>query len=472
MADLLLALAANPNARKVITGLGLPLPLPATLARGRGPWEERPLADRDVVVWSPVGSPAHAAIAQALAEAGADPWLVGDAGSEAYRAAGEAWGRPPRLAADGAPRRPWALLVDATAFASPDDLKTLFEVFGPRVKSLARSGRLVVVGRAPEDAPDPAVAATWRALEGFVKSAGREVGRGGATANLLLVEDGAFGRLTSVLRFVLSARSTYLSGQPLRVSKRVKAAPPRWTRPLEGRVALVTGAARGIGEAIAVRLSEEGAHVVVLDRPDDAAVGAAVAARVGGTFLGIDVTAADAPARVAAHLEAAHGRVDVIVHNAGVTRDRTLAKLSPEAWDLAIAVNTTAVIRLQEALSPLLAKDGRVVCLSSIAGLAGNVGQTNYAASKAAIVGYVAAAGPKLARRGVAINAVAPGFIETRLTDAIPVATREVARRLCNLGQGGLPVDIAEMVTFLASPGADALCGQTVRVCGGSFVGA
>jgi DNA polymerase-1 len=97
-----------------------------------------------------------------VAEAGADPWLVGDAGSEAYRAAGEAWGRPPRLAADGAPRRPWALLVDATAFASPDDLKTLFAVFGPRVKSLARSGRLVVVGRAPEDAPDPAVAATGR----------------------------------------------------------------------------------------------------------------------------------------------------------------------------------------------------------------------------------------------------------------------------------------------------------------------
>ena len=113
-----------------------------------------------------------------------------------------------------------------------------------------------------------------------------------------------------------------------------------------------------------------------------------------------------------------------------------------------------------------------MVCLASIAGIAGNTGQTNYAASKAGVIGYVQAVAPTLAARGVAVNAVAPGFIETDMTARIPAATREVARRLCNLSQGGLPVDVAETVTFLASPGAAGLSGQVVRICGGNFIGA
>lgn len=472
MSDFLLELAANKNARKVVTTLGLPLPMPTRLSRDDGPWEERPLADRQVVGWSPGDSPVHHHLAETLARAGADPWLAADAVSAAFRTAGEAWGRPARLATGSAPERPWALVLDATTLRTPADLRALHDFFAPRIKALSRSGRLVVIGRAPEDADDETMAATQRALEGFVKSAGREIGRVGATANVILVEAGAEDRLEPVLRFVLSTRSAYVSGQPFRVSKRCKAAAPRWTRPLEGRVALVTGAARGIGEAIATSLAREGAKVVVLDRPDDAALGAEVAARVGGVFLGADVTDPATPDAVVKLLTERFGRVDVVVHNAGVTRDRTLAKLSAEAWDLTLDVNTGAVLRLHEALLPLLPKDGRVVCLSSIAGISGNVGQTNYAASKAAIVGFVQAAGPKLARRGIALNAIAPGFIETRLTDAIPVATREVARRLCNLGQGGLPVDIAEVVTFLASPQAAAMSGQILRVCGGSFVGA
>lgn len=473
MSDFFLELASNARARKVVQTLGLPVPMPARLSRADGPWEERPLADRAVVVRSPADSPVHAALARTLCAAGADPWVAADAIPEAFRVAGEGWSRPARLAEEAAPEKPWALVLDATTLATPADLRALFDFFGPRIKSLARSGRVVVIGRAPEDAADEVAAATQRALEGFVKSAGREVGRVGATANVVLVEDGAEDRLEPVLRFLLSVRSAYVSGQPWRVSKRVKAAEPRWIRPLEGRVALVTGAARGIGEAIAARLAAEGAKVVVLDRPDDAALGAEVAQRVGGAFLGVDVTDPAAPDAITAFLrERFGGRLDVVVHNAGITRDRTLAKLSPEAWDLTIDVNTAAVLRLHDALLPLLSKDGRVICLSSIAGLAGNVGQTNYAASKAAIVGFVQAAGPKLARKGVALNAIAPGFIETRLTDAIPVATREVARRLCNLAQGGLPVDIAEVVTFLASPGAASMCGQVIRVCGGSFVGA
>ena len=119
-----------------------------------------------------------------------------------------------------------------------------------------------------------------------------------------------------------------------------------------------------------------------------------------------------------------------------------------------------------------LAEHARVVCLSSVSGLAGNVGQTNYAASKAGVVGYVRALAPRVAARGITVNAVAPGFIETRLTAAMPVATREVARRLSALGQGGEPRDIADLVCFLASPGASGLTGRSLRACGGMFIGA
>ena len=162
----------------------------------------------------------------------------------------------------------------------------------------------------------------------------------------------------------------------------------------------------------------------------------------------------------------------VIVHNAGVTRDRTLGKMREQSWDLTLDVNLGAILRLNEALLPALGAGGRVILLASIAGLAGNVGQTNYAASKAAVAGLARHLGPALAPRGIAVNAIAPGFIETRMTAAIPAATREVARRLSNLSQGGLPEDVAAAITFLCSPGAAGLSGRVLRVCGGNLIGA
>jgi 3-oxoacyl-[acyl-carrier protein] reductase len=180
------------------------------------------------------------------------------------------------------------------------------------------------------------------------------------------------------------------------------------------------------------------------------------------------------PQLVATHLLEAHGGVDIVVHNAGVTRDRTLGRMDEAAWDQALTINLAAVAATTEALlrRKVLRDGGRVVCLSSIAGIAGNVGQTNYAASKAGIIGLVRHLGASLAGRGIAVNAVAPGFIETRMTAAVPLFIREAGRRLSSLGQGGLPVDVAEVITFLSSPGAAALSGSVIRVCGGGFIGA
>ena len=186
----------------------------------------------------------------------------------------------------------------------------------------------------------------------------------------------------------------------------------------------------------------------------------------------MDLMDANAATHIADALRARHGSLDFVVHNAGVTRDRTLARMSEAEWDGTLGVNLTAVLRLHDALDGLLRPGGRIVALSSIAGLAGNVGQTNYAASKAGVVGFVRALAPQCAPRGITVNAVAPGFIETRLTAAIPFAIREAARRMSSLGQGGHPEDVAQTIAFLASPSAQGLTGNVVRVCGQSIVGA
>jgi 3-oxoacyl-[acyl-carrier protein] reductase len=186
-----------------------------------------------------------------------------------------------------------------------------------------------------------------------------------------------------------------------------------------------------------------------------------------------DLSEPDAPQTIASFIEQHFdGKLDILVHNAGVTRDKMLANMSEDKWDLALAVNLAAVLRGTEALDPLLQDGGRVVCLSSTVGISGNAGQTNYTTAKAGLIGFVRALAPSLKKRGITVNAVAPGFIETRLTDAIPVATREVARRLPNLSQGGLPKDVAEVITFLVSPGAYGITGELVRVCGGALNGA
>ncbi len=194
---------------------------------------------------------------------------------------------------------------------------------------------------------------------------------------------------------------------------------------------------------------------------------------LGGDYLALDITGKDAPQRIAQHLATEHGGVDIVVHNAGITRDKRLANMSEDRWESVIGVNLTAPERITRELlaQGTIHPNGRVVGVASIAGIAGNLGQTNYATSKAGVIGLVDSLADELTD-AITINAVAPGFIETQMTAAVPFATREVGRRLNAMSQGGLPVDVAEAIAWFASPGSTAVNGNVIRVCGQMMLGA
>jgi 3-oxoacyl-[acyl-carrier protein] reductase len=347
---------------------------------------------------------------------------------------------------------PSALIFDATRVSATRDLRDVYEFFQPVVRDLAPSGRAIVVGNGEGVAQ--------RALEGFVRSLGKEV-RHGATANLVYATPDA--DLESTLRFLLSGRSAYVSGQVIRVGDAVRNVPDDPDRPLAGQTAAVTGASRGIGAAIAEVLARDGAHVVCVDVPAQGEDLTEIANGIGGTALQLDITSERAPGLLA------ECGADIVVHNAGITRDKTLARMSEDQWDSVLAVNLESIERINEAIRE---SASRIVCVSSVSGIAGNRGQVNYATSKAGVIGVVESLAGALAKRQATINAVAPGFIETRMTAAMPLGTREAGRRMNSLAQGGLPVDVAETVAWFASPGSAGVNGNVVRVCGQSLIGA
>jgi 3-oxoacyl-[acyl-carrier protein] reductase len=371
------------------------------------------------------------------------------------------------------------LVFDATGLTSSDQLVELRDFFTPLLRSLDRCPRVVVLGTPPEQL-EGGERVAQRALEGFTRSLGKEIGRGG-TVQLVYVAPGAEGAVHSTLAFLLSPKSAYVSGQVIRIGahgSKDAGEVADWLRPLEGRVALVTGASRGIGEQIARVLHRDGATVVGVDVPQAASELQAVMKEIEGDHLLLDITAKDAPQRIARHLKEKHGGVDVVVHNAGITRDRRLANMAPspdkgDRFEQVIAVNLTAPERITRELldQQVINDNGAVIGVASIAGIAGNVGQTNYAASKAGVIGLVDSLADQL-ERGITINAVAPGFIITQMTAAVPFATREVGQRLNAMAQGGLPVDVAETISWYASPASTAVNGNVVRVCGQMMLGA
>lgn len=365
------------------------------------------------------------------------------------------------------------LVFDATGITDPSGLIALRDSFGPLMRSLETCARLVVLGTPPESCAG-AERVAQRALEGFTRSLGKEVGRGG-TSQLVYVAEGAEGAVGSTLGFLLSPKSAYVSGQVVRIGLRAQepAEDPDWQRPLAGKVALVTGAARGIGEQISRVLARDGATVVGVDVPQAASDLIALTKELGGDYLTLDITAKDAPQRIAHHLTTEHGGVDVVVHNAGITRDRRLANLDQDRWNDVLGVNLVAPERITDELlaQKVIHDNGRIIGVASIAGIAGNLGQTNYATSKAGVIGLVDALRDTL-ERDITVNAVAPGFIETAMTAAMPFGPREVGRRLNAMSQAGLPVDVAETVAWFASPASTAVTGNVVRVCGQMMLGA
>ncbi|HEX6592670.1 MAG TPA: 3-oxoacyl-ACP reductase [Moraxellaceae bacterium] len=366
-----------------------------------------------------------------------------------------------------------AVVFDASGVKDSTDLVKVYEFFKPVMRKVDQSARLIVLGIPPENAENPRHATAQRALEGFTRALGKEVKKGG-TAQLIYVAPGAEDQLESSLRFFLSPRSAYVSGQVVRVSASGTQAKLDWNKPLAGKVALVTGASRGIGEAIAKTLARDGAHVIGLDIPQLADDLKVVTSLIGGSAFAGDITAADAPQKIAAYLKENHGGVDIIVHNAGVTRDKTLANMTEQQWNMVLNINLSSEERINDELlaQNVIRENGRIICVSSISGIAGNMGQSNYAMSKAGVIGMVQSMAPVLKARNITINAVAPGFIETAMTAAIPFAIREAGRRMNSMSQGGLPVDVAETIAWYASPASAGLNGNVVRVCGQSLIGA
>ena len=373
---------------------------------------------------------------------------------------------------DAAEGRLGAVVLDLSAATDPADLDQLRVLGAPAVKALAPNGRVVVIGRDPATLTDVTHVTTQRALEGLVRSLGKEL-RAGATANLVLTQGVAGSGVRSAVEFFLSGRSAYVDGQVVRVGN-AEGDNASSVEPLAGKVAVVTGAARGIGAEIARVLARDGATVVAVDVSAAGDALARVANEVHGTALQLDVTAEDAGSRIVEHALTRHGALDIVVHNAGITRDKLFVNLDEARWGSVIEVNLRSILRMNEAIlaAGALADGGRVVCVASIAGIAGNRGQTNYGASKAGVIGLVSALSAAVADRGITVNAVAPGFIETEMTAKIPFTTREIGRRMNSLQQGGLPRDVAETIAWLAQPGAAAVTGQVVRVCGQSLLGA
>ncbi|MBV1911702.1 MAG: 3-oxoacyl-ACP reductase [Kangiellaceae bacterium] len=376
------------------------------------------------------------------------------------------------------------LVYDATQIESSESLNSVYHFFNRHIKQLKPCAKIVLIGAEPSHCDSPQKATAQRGLVGFIKALAKEVGRKGITANLIYCGAKSEQSLVVSLRFFLSYRSAYVSGQAISIDDSAtrseqfpsagKLLDSQWDKPLAGKVALVTGASRGIGKEISQTLARDGAKVIGLDIPAAKQALEIVMESVGGESILIDITEDQSEEMIAEQIVKLTGCIDIVVHNAGITRDKMLSKMTEAQWSLVMNINLTSIERINAKLiaDELINENGRVIGVSSISGIAGNPGQTNYATSKASIIGMVESMTPKLAERNITINAVAPGFIETEMTASIPMMTRFFGRRMCSLSQGGLPIDVAETIAMLASPNAHGIRGNLVRVCGQSLIGA
>ena len=382
--------------------------------------------------------------------------------------------QPPRYQ-----QKPGAIVIDATGVREITQLEGIRQLLRPIMRGLEPSGRVILLATDASEVEGLEAKAVAQGIDGINRTVGKEL-RAGSTSNLVFVKGGATAQdLASTMSFLLEGRSAFVSGQAWRVGP-AKVQHEVSPRPFEGKVVVVTGAARGICAAIARTFARDGAEVVAVDIPQAGDALAKVANEIKGSALQLDITAEDAGEKIAKHVARVLGaekKIWAIVHNAGITRDRMLANLDEKLWGSVLDVNLAAEMRINDYLLNNdvpggLADEARIVGIASTSGVAGNKGQTNYAASKAGVMGLVWAMRDELADQPITTNAVAPGFIETEMTGAIPFLQREIFRRTNSLSQGGNPVDVAETLAYLCDPASGGVDGQVIRVCGQNLVGA
>jgi 3-oxoacyl-[acyl-carrier protein] reductase len=477
MGDFYEKMLKNDTGRKVLQGVGLPTPIDLSRFHGQTVFFEG-----NILVGASAGASALTALASTLKDAKAQIFFPANArtASDIKTTVEKSGLNIQQTCCDkGSVTEKFdALVFDATGLKTTKDLKTLYNFFSPVIRHLKNNGRILILGRPHMKSQSAEQAASMRALEGFSRSLAKEIGKKSATSQVIYIEKGAEPLAQSAIRFVLSPKSAYVDGQTINVSKSGKPVEIDWRLPLEGKTALVTGGSRGIGKSIAQTLARDGANVFVLDIEPAKDELEKVATEIGGASIVADITAEMTPTLIAEAVKESGG-LDIIVHNAGVTRDKMLANMPEHWWDMTLDINLTAEETINDYLleNDILNKGGRIVCVSSMNGIAGQVGQSNYAASKAGVIGYVefmakTLSTKKWADKEITINAVAPGFIETAMTDAIPFMSREIGRRMNSLSQGGKPVDVAETISFFSAPDSNGVSGNIVRVCGQCLIGA
>lgn len=335
------------------------------------------------------------------------------------------------------------------------------------VQKLNKNARVVVLSKVGTDIESIAV---QKSFEGFSRALSKELGKNGTTVNHLVIKDTPAEDVARAILFFISDKSSFITGQVIVLNNNYATAIQSTNQLLSGKTAIVTGAARGIGAATATFLAREGAKVIIVDVPQAEEDAKKLAEQINGDVLLMDITQQDAVSSIQKYVLEKYKQLDILVNNAGITRDKTLAKMSIAQWNSIMQVNLKAAMSLTEAfIKNGFSKNPKIVGLASISGIAGNVGQTNYSASKAGMIAFM---NTLFNENQYMANAVAPGFIETKMTESLPLFVKEGGRRLSTLKQGGIPEDVAELITFLSSPLSDGIAGQVIRVCGGSMIGA